>query len=154
MTVNTSPDLYFSLDGVISHTPGWAMFNTLDLAKPAQLRGTKPVIIPQLQGGLPMPLRDNPTERIIVGKVFGRLDQDGTPNASEIEGLQANLDVLVAAWGVVPVTADSTRTCVLHRLSGDLTGPVQVLDLDWDHQDMPIVANLIMRLLIPAGALA
>lgn len=151
--INTSPDLYFELDGVLSHTPGWRAANTLDLAKPAQLRGTTPLVTPGASGARAMPLRANATERIITMRVFGAKDQDGTPAASEIEGLQANLDFLAAAWAVVPATADSTRTCVLHRLSASTSGPVQVLDMDWDSADMPVVATMLLRLLLPEGAL-
>jgi hypothetical protein len=147
--------LYFSLDGVPSATPAWTMTNILELLKPPKLRGTEPTVIPGASGALPHPLRADATERVVYGQVFGRLDPDGSPHSSEIAGLDLNLATLVAAWAAVPGTTSSLRTCVLHRPGHTTkTGPVQVVDFDWDYESMPVVANTIMRLLIPAGSLA
>ena len=150
----TSPHLYFTIDGVPSATPGWRMVNILELAKPAKLRGTQPRVLPGAAGARAMPLRIAASERIINGRVFGAFDADGNPNASEIDRLDANLATLAANWAAVPTTADSTRTCVLHRPGVTVAGPVQVLDFDFDYADMPVAANVIMRLLLPTGELA
>lgn len=151
----TRPRLYFTIDGTPSATFAWDMKNLLELAKPAKRRGTAPVIIPGASGGRAQPLRADVTERVVSGQVYGRLDPNGLPHPSEIEGLTLNLATLIAAWVAVPVTDDSTRTCVLHLPSGTTkTGPVQVLDFDYDFADMPIVANVIMRLLLPEGELS
>jgi hypothetical protein len=149
----TSPNLYFTIDGVPSHTPAWRMINTLELAKPAHLRGTKPLVLPGAAGARPMPLRRDATERTINGAVYGLVDVDGNRHPSEIEGLDINLAALAGYWAAVPATVDSTRTCVLHHFGATLTGPVQVLDMDWDYADMPIRANVIFRLLLPEGRL-
>lgn len=154
MPVNVSPNLYFTLDGVLSNTPAWRAINILDLAKPATKRGTKPRIIPGASGARAMPLRPDATERTIRLHVYGRVDSDGAPYANEITGLATNLKYLADQWAAVPGTADSTRTCVLHRLGSTVTGPVQVLDMDWDDGEMPVAATMLLRLLLPAGALA
>jgi len=151
--INISPSLYFTLDGVLSHTPGWRAINTLDLAKPAHIRGGIPRVIPHAAGARPMPLRADATERVISLHVYGRQNGDGTPASSEIAGLQANLDYLAAAWAAVPATADSTRTLVLYRLGTSTTGPVQVLDMDWDSAEMPVATTMVLRLLLPEGEL-
>ena len=49
--------------------------------------------------------------------------------------------------------ADSTRTCTLYCYGAVYSGDVQVLDFDYDYADMPICANVILRLLLPAGEL-
>lgn len=150
----THPDLYFTLDGTPSHTPAWRITNTLELIKPAHLRGTKPRVLPGAAGGRPLPLRVDVTERVLNGRVYGLFDPNGGRHSTEIEGLDANLRALATAWATPPGTADSTRTCVLHRFGATATGPVQVLDMDWDYAEMPIAANVVIRLLLPAGALA
>jgi hypothetical protein len=154
MTVITHPNLYFELDGTPSHTPAWRMFNTLELLKPARLRGTAPVVIPTATGARAMPLRAAATERAVAGRVYGGFDIDGNPTSSEIEGLITNLESLTDLWATVPVTADSTRTLVLHAYGVTYSGSVQVIDMDWDYEQMPICANVIFRLLLPVGALA
>jgi hypothetical protein len=151
--INISPSLYFTLDGVLSHTPGWRAINTLDLAKPAHTRGGTPRVIPHAAGARPMPLRRDATERIISLHVYGRRNGDGGVNSSEIDGLQTNLGYLAAAWAAVPATSGSTRTLVLYRLGTSTTGPVQVLDMDWDWAEMPVAATMVLRLLLPEGAL-
>lgn len=156
---NTSPGLYFELDGVLSHTPGWRVANTLELAKPARLRGTKPRVIPGAAGAIPMPLRRDATERVLNVHVYGRADGYGTPYPAEIDGLQVNLAYLARAWAAPPA-GDGTRQCTLYRTGpwpdGGMTvlsGPVQVLDMDWDSAEMPVAANMVIRLLLPAGEL-
>lgn len=152
--VNISPNLYFTLDGILSHTPGWRAINTLDLAKPSTKRGTKPRVVPGANGARAMPLRPDATERQLSFHVYGRYTSEGAVNSSEIDGLQVNLNYLAAQWAAVPSSSNSTRTLVLHRLSTTVTGPVQVLDMDWDYAEMPVAATMVMRLLLPAGALA
>lgn len=150
------PALYFDLDGTPSQTPAWRMTNELELLKPADVRGTEPDIIPGRPGALPNPLREDATERTINGQVFGHLDPDGEPYPAEIDGLVANLRLLADAWAAVPTTADSLRVCTLYLPDGTTrTGPVQVLNLDWpDFAEMPIVTGVVLRLLLPDGALA
>ena len=155
---NTSPRLYFEMDGVLSHTPAWRVTNTLELAKPSRLRGTKPRVIPGAAGAIPLPLRRDASERVLNVHVYGRAD--GAPFSSEIDGLTANLAYLARAWAAVPAGADSTRLCTLYRFGAwpdgamtTVSGPVQVLDMDWDSAEMPTAANLVMRLLLPAGEL-
>lgn len=152
--INISPALYFTIDNIPSHTPGWRCINTLELAKPAPKRGTQARVLPGASGGRPQVLRDNWVERTINFHVYGRYDSNGTINASEIDGLQTNLDYLAAQWAAVPVTSDSTRTCVLHRLGATKSASVQVLDMDWDYEEMPVAATLLLRLLLPTGSLA
>jgi hypothetical protein len=152
--INISPALFFTLDGTLSHTPGWRVVNTLELAKPAKKRGTSPRVLPGAAGARALPLRADATERVLNVHVYGRRDGNGTVYESEIEGLQANLEYLATSWAAVPATSDSTRTCVLHRRGTTTTGPVQVLDMDWDDAEMPIAAMMIVRLLLPAGALS
>lgn len=157
---NTSPRLYFEMDGVLSHTPGWRVANTLELAKPARLRGTKPRVIPGAAGGVALPLRRDVTERVLNVHVYGRADADGIPYPSEIDGLAANLAFLSRAWAAVPTTADGTRQLTLYRFGSwpdagmtAVAGPVQVLDMDWDSTEMPVAANMVVRLVLPAGEL-
>lgn len=150
----TKPRLYFTIDGVPSATPAWDMTNMLELIKPAKKRGAQPVIIPGASGGRANPLRIDVTERVINGQVFGRLNENGVPYADEITGLQTNLTTLRNAWAAIPGTTNSTRTLVLHLVGGTtLSGPVQVIDMDWDYDQMPVVANVVVRLLVPAGEL-
>lgn len=152
--INISPNLYFTIDGVLSHTPAWRAINTLELAKPAQKRGTSPRVLPGAAGARPLPLRPAATERVVSMHVYGARDPDGAAYESEIEGLDANLAALVAAWHSAPGTPDSTRTLVLYRPGATVSGPVQVLDMDWDYQEMPVAATALVRLLLPSGALA
>ena len=151
--INVSPLLYFTLDGVLSHTPGWRTMNTLELAKPAPMRGGSPLVVPGATGGRPMRQRPTYAERTLSIHVFGRKDGDGNLNASEIEGLQVNLAYLANAWAPAPPTPGSVRTLVLHRLGTTMTGPVQVIDMDWDDAEMPVAATLVMRLILPEGQL-
>lgn len=151
----TRPACYFEINSVPSCTPAWTMINPMELAKPARRRGTEPTVIPGAAGARANPLRANATERVITGKVFGRAAPDGSLHANEITGLAANLATLIAAWVDLPATADSTRPVTLHLPdTTTVAGDVQVLDFDYDYAEMPVVANTIMRLLLPAGALA
>lgn len=151
---NTSPRLYFTLDGVPSHTPAWQIRNTLELLKPAVTRGADPTIIPGANGVIAHPLYDDGTERVMTGKVFGQYDRNGDRHPSEIEGLAINLAYLANAWRAIPGTTDSTRPLVLHLPDGStMTGDVQVRDFDYDDADMPVAANLVVRLYLPKGAL-
>lgn len=151
--INTGTSLWFELDGVPSHTPAWQAINAIDLLQPAQRRGTEPIIIPGAEGGIAVKMRAKPTERIIDVQVLGGWDSDGA-QVDEWEGMRANLAALRAAWGTLPSTDDSTRTLTVHdQTAGSVTGPVQVIDLAWSHDQMPAKSILALRLLIPAGEL-
>lgn len=151
----TRPACYFVINSVPSCTPGWTMVNPMELAKPAKRRGTEPTVIPGAAGARANPLRVAHSERVINGKVFGRADGNGSLHSSEIIGVAANLDTLITAWVDIPGSSDSTRTVTLHLPSGStISGSVQVLDFDYDYAEMPIAANVILRLLLPAGELA
>lgn len=145
---------WFEIDGEPSHCPAWEFFNVLELYKPAQVRGTDATIIPGAHGRRLNPLWRDGTERVINGRVYGAVNSEGTPYPQPIDGLEANLLHLRNAWASIPATADSSRTCILHLPSGATpTGPVQVRDFDWDYTQMPVVANVVMRLYLPAGEL-
>lgn len=151
----TRPACYFEINSVPSCTPAWTMINPMELAKPARRRGTEPTVIPGAAGARANPLRAAATERVISGKVFGRQAPDGSLHTNEITGLAANLDTLTTAWVDIPGTSDSTRACTLHLPdTTTISGDIQVLDFDWDYAEMPIAANVLLRLLLPAGALA
>lgn len=152
---NTGDALWFDLDGCPSHTPAWQAVNAIDLQLPAERRGTEPFIVPGAAGSVAMPMRANPTERVIDVQVWGHVDPDGTYLADEWEGIRANLATLRAAWGDLPATPDSTRTLTVHdRATVDTSGAVQVIDFAWSHDQMPVKSVLSLRLLLPLGELA
>lgn len=156
---NTGDSLWFDLSGTPSHTPAWQAINAVDLRMPAQRRGTEPFVVPGAAGGVALPLRAKATERIIDVQVLGLWTPDGDRWANEWDGIRSNLDTLRSSWGNLPGTADSTRTLTLHSRIGTAaptttSGPVQVIDFAWTHDQMPVRSVLSLRLLIPAGELA
>jgi hypothetical protein len=153
--MSAAPILFFELNGLVSRCAAWRMTNLLDLVKPATKRGTTRLVMPGADGARVFPLHRDASERVIIGQVFGARNPDGVPYMSEIEGLIANLGLITDAWGTIPSSTNSLLPLVLHLPNGvTKSGDVQIADLDWDHESMPIVANVIMRLVIPAGQLA
>jgi hypothetical protein len=153
----TATGLYFTLDGIPSHTPGWHFRNVYDLAKPGPTRSSPPDIIPGANGVIANPLWRDGNDVLLTGQAFGAADGAGIAAnvyGSEMACLEENLRYLADTFGAIPANPTTTKTCVVHLASGHTrTGPVQVRSFDWDDSTMPATATLAMQLFIPAGHL-
>ena len=151
LTYNTAAgDL--TIGGVAMNGPAWVVLNLNELWLPANVRGSDR-IVPGAVGVLAYRRRATVTTRSLQMLISGTHDRTGASVADRFEGLQANVDYLIANV-VDPVgSGDGTRSAVLTMPdSTTRTEPVHVLGLELGQTNPDgSWAKAVLELSIPSG---
>jgi hypothetical protein len=142
---------YLEIDGVAFALPSWEIVDLTPLWSSAKVRG-EDRRIPGAAGARRYRRRRDITTRSLPMVIDGRQDQDGNPVADARSGLRAHIDYLEANVVAPTNVGDGSRTAVLHRVGGNLTGPVHVLGLELGTMG-PSGLRAVLELSIPGGKL-
>jgi hypothetical protein len=129
LTYNTAAgDL--TIGGIAMNGPAWKVLNLYELWQPANVRGSDR-IIPGSAGVVAYQRRATVTVRSLQMLISGTHDRTGAAAADKFEGLQVNVDYLLANVVVPTGATDGTRSAVLTMPDGTTrTEPVHVLGLE------------------------
>jgi hypothetical protein len=151
LTYNTAAgDL--TISSVPMNGPAWKVLNLYVLQQPADQRGDDR-LIPGSAGVLPLRRRDTVTRHSLQMLISGTHDRTGAAVADKFEGLQANVDYLIANVVVPTGATDGTRSAVLTMPDGTTrTEPIHVIgmqfgDLSLDGSWM----KAVLEISIPSG---
>lgn len=129
--VITRPE-YFVVNDIPSATPGWEHENLLDFRNIDQRGGDIP--IPRGPTA-PQQRRNTVTLRAVKMFVYGEFDMYGEPYDDPLEGLEANMDALLAGWVAPTGSSDGTRAIVWHKRTDDeVSDSCHVLGLPFTDQ--------------------
>ena len=119
-----------TIGGIAMNGPAWKVMNLHVLQQPADQRGDDR-LIPGANGVLPLRRRATVTRHGLQLLISGTHDRTGAAAADRFEGLQVNVDYLLANVVVPTGATDGTRSAVLTRPDGTTrTEPVHVLGLE------------------------
>lgn len=151
LTYNTAAgDL--TIGGVAMNGPAWKVLNLYELWQPANVRGSDR-IIPGTTGVIAYPRRATVTVRSLQMLISGTHDRTGSAAADRYEGLQVNVDYLIANVVAPTGAGDGTRSAVLTMPDGTTrTEPVHVLGLELGDLSLDgSWAKAVIELSIPTG---
>ena len=120
-----------TIGGVAMSCPAWVVHNLQELWLPAVQRGNDR-IRPGVAGVKPAIMRDTVTRRTLQLLIVGDCDRTGTPVTNLLQGLQANIDYLIANVVAPTGLTDGTRSAVLTMPDATTrTEPVHVTGMDF-----------------------
>lgn len=141
-----------TISSIAMNGPAWKVLNLHELWQPADQRGDDR-LIPGASGVLPLRRRDTVTRRSLQMLVSGTHDRTGAAVADKYEGLQANVDYLIANVVAPTGTGNGTRSAVLTMPDGTTrTEPVHVLGLEFGDLSLDGAwLRAVLTLSIPSG---
>lgn len=141
-----------TIGGVDMMGPAWQVRNLVELWMPAQQRG-RDKVIPGVNGRRPYRRFNDATTRTLAMKITGDVDRTGAAQSDKFEGLQKNIDYLIANVVAPTGATDGTRSLVLTMPDGTTrTEPVHVTGMElgeFDRAARWLLATIDLS--IPAG---
>lgn len=139
-----------AIDGWQSETPAWTILDYTPLKEPAAKRGADRVL-PGVTGVKGYPRRYTVTEKQLPMHIFGDTAPNGSLYPDGQDGLQDNIDAIVAAIVDPPSTADGTRSATWTLPDGTTrTAHVHVIEFPLTRLS-PVMARAVLTISIPAG---
>jgi hypothetical protein len=141
-----------TIGGVAMNCPAWKVLNLQVLWQPADQRGSDR-IVPGAAGVVAYKRRATVTQHSLQLIISGTNDRTGAVVADAFEGLQANVDYLLANVVNPTGATDGTRSAVLTMPDGTTrTEPIHVVGLEFgDAVENGTWLRAVLNLSIPTG---